>query len=92
MSAPANDNLLNLTPEMLAEIREEADSIALEYDRVPMTELAAALERSLVAYDGGLVLIFGVISEMRRRAAAGVRTWSVPALGAPTSQAETAHK
>ena len=80
MSLPANDNTLNLTPEMVAEIREEADSLAIEYEHVPMMELASALERSLVAYDGGLVLILGTIAEMRRRAAAGVRTWSSPAL------------
>jgi hypothetical protein len=80
MSHAPNENELFFPPELMAEIRDEADSIVREYDVVPVGMLADALERSLVANDGGLAKILGVIFELRRRSSAGIRTWSTPRL------------
>jgi hypothetical protein len=83
MPANPEHSELIIPPELMSEIRDEADSIALEYDAVPVGMLADALEHSLVSDDGGLAKILGVIAELRRRSATGVRTWPTPKLVPP---------
>jgi hypothetical protein len=64
--------------DQAAEVRREADEIATEYEDSSLDALADELDRKADAYDGGPESAAAVASELRRRAAAGVRVWPGP--------------
>ncbi|WP_298668137.1 hypothetical protein [uncultured Sphingomonas sp.] len=76
------------TPEFWA--RSEADEMLREMDDVEPGALADSFERNIHNYDDDPDLAAGILAELRRRAAAGVRFWTGPEAIGPRANADRA--
>jgi hypothetical protein len=59
-------------------VRTETDELLREMWDTDLLSLASSFERSAASYDGGPEMAAAIVSELRRRAAAGVRFWPGP--------------
>jgi len=71
------------TPEFWA--RQEADEILNEYTDSSPAELAESFEKTMASYDGDAADAAAILSELKRRAEAGIRFWPGPTLVEPSA-------
>ncbi len=61
-------------------VRREADQLLTDMPETPLLALASELEAKALVFDEGPQMAHEIASELRRRAAAGVRFWPSPTL------------
>ncbi|MBV9841392.1 MAG: hypothetical protein JOY99_07670 [Sphingomonadaceae bacterium] len=67
--------------------RSEADEVLRDMPDAEPGALADSLERSAANYDGDPEMVTLIVTDLRRRAASGIRFWSGPLLIAQMSDA-----